>query len=67
MRIVVFLLAQLGQDHSHLVRDFRDAIIVGAGAPIGKLSRDRETLLAGGLVGGDDVVLRFDQLEELLG
>lgn len=66
MRIQVLLLAKLGEQHTNLVGDVRDRIVVRGLAPIGKLSCDGQTLLACGLVVRDQVVFGLDELVELL-
>lgn len=63
----IFLLANLGKDDTDLVADVGNGIVVGGLTPVGQLRGDREPLTAGSLVGGDGMILGFDQLVEFLG
>jgi hypothetical protein len=63
----VLLLCDLRKQHSELVADIAQSIVVGALAPLAQLSSNRSSLLGSVLVGVDSMVLRLDQLVELLG
>lgn len=63
----IFLLRDLGQQHSKLVAHIAQGIVVGALAPLAQLSGNGSTLLGRTLVGVDSMVLRLDQLVKALG
>jgi hypothetical protein len=63
----VLLLCDLRQQYSKLVADIAQSVIVGALAPLAQLSGNGSSLLGSSLVGVDSMVLRLDQLVELLG
>ena len=67
LRKQVLLLRDFGQQHAQLVADVRQGVVLGALAPFAELAGDAVGLAAGGLVGADLVVLRLDQLVQLLG
>lgn len=62
MRIVVLLLPHLRQHDTDLVADIVDGFITRLLAPLRKLCGNGNALAAGGLVGCDEVVCRFDKL-----
>jgi len=57
----VFLLADLGQQYTNLVRDIGYGIVIGCLAPVGELRCNGQALAASSLVGGDCIVLGFDE------
>lgn len=63
--VEVFLFTHLGKQDADLVGDVADRIIVGLLSPVRELRRNGDTLLSGGLVVGDEMIFRLDQLEEL--
>src|SRR4051794_5797412 len=66
MRIQVLLLPELAEQDTDLIRDVAHALVVGGLAPVGKLRGDGDALLACSFVRLDQVVLRLDELVELL-
>lgn len=65
MSIAIFLLSKLAENHADLVRDVADGVVARLLAPLRELGRNGDALTAGRLVGGDEVVLRFDESEQL--
>jgi hypothetical protein len=65
--VEILRLAQLTEQNPNFVGDVRDGIIIRSLAPIRELAGNRDALLACGLVVPDQVVLRFDELEEPFG
>jgi hypothetical protein len=63
----VLLLCDLRQQYAKLVTDIAEGIVVGALAPLAQLSSNGSSLLGSILVSVDSMVLRLDQLVELLG
>jgi hypothetical protein len=65
MGISVLLLTDLAENDTDLVRKVADGLISGVLAPLRELLSDGHALLAGGFMGGDQVVLGLDEFEEL--
>ena len=63
----VLLLSNLREQHTKLVADIAQGLVVGAFAPLAQLSSNRSTLLGSLLVGIDCMVLRLDELVKFLG
>ena len=63
----ILLLSNLRQQHTKLVADIAQGLVVGALAPLAQLSGNGSTLLGSLFVGVDRMVLRLDELVELLG
>jgi hypothetical protein len=63
----VLLLSNLRQQHTELVADIAQGLVVGALAPLAQLSSDGSALFGSLFVGVDRMVLRLDELVELLG
>jgi hypothetical protein len=63
----VFLLSNLRQQHTKLVADIAQGLVVGALAPLAQLSSNGSAFLGSLLVGVDCMVLGLDELVELLG
>lgn len=63
----VLLLCDLCKQHSKLVADVAQSIVVGALAPFAELSSNGGTLFGSCLVGVNSMVLRLDELVEALG
>jgi hypothetical protein len=64
--IQILLFTQFGKQNTNLVGDIADGIVRGGFAPVGELTCDGETFLAGTFVALDEVVLGLDKLVELL-
>lgn len=62
----ILLLSNLRQQHTKLVADIAQSLVVGALAPLAQLSSNGSTLLGSLLIGVDRMVLRLDELVELL-
>lgn len=67
VRVQVLLLAELAEQDADLVGEVGDGVVVGLLAPLGELRRNGDALLAGGLVGADQIVLGLDESVEPLG
>ena len=63
----VLLLSNLRQQHTELVADIAQGLVVGALAPLAQLAGNGGSLFGSLLVGIDRMVLRLDELVELLG
>lgn len=63
----ILLLSNLRQQHTKLVADIAQGLVVGALAPLAELSSNGSALLGSLLISIDRVVFRFDELVELLG
>ena len=63
----VLLLSNLREQHTKLVADIAQGLVVGAFAPLAQLSSNRSALLGSLLVGIDRMVLRLDELVKFLG
>lgn len=63
----VLLLSNLRQQHTKLVADVAQGLIVGALAPLAELASNGSALLGSVLVGVDRMIFRLDELVELLG
>jgi hypothetical protein len=63
----VLLLSDLRKQHTKLVADIAQGLVVGALAPFAELASNGSTLLGSLLVGVDRMVLGLDELVELLG
>jgi hypothetical protein len=63
----VLLLSNLRQQHTKLVADIAQGLVVGALAPLAQLSGNGSTLFGSLFVSVDRMVLRLDELVELLG
>jgi hypothetical protein len=63
----VLLLSNLRQQHTKLVADIAQGLVVGALAPLAELTSNGSTLLGSLLVSVDRMVLRLDELVEFLG
>lgn len=63
----VLLLCDLRQQHSKLVADIAQSVVVSALSPLAKLSCNGSTLLGSCFVGVDGMVLGLDELVEALG
>jgi len=63
----VFLLSDLREQHTKLVADIAQGLVVGALAPFAELAGNGSALLGSLLVGVDRMVLGLDELVELLG
>lgn len=61
LREQVLLLRDLSQQHTKLVADIAQSLVVGALSPLAQLSSDRSTLLGSILVRADSMVLRLDE------
>jgi hypothetical protein len=64
--IEVFLFTKLGEQNSNLVGDIANCIVCRGFTPVRKLTCDGEALFSSGFVALDEVVLRLDELIELL-
>ena len=63
----ILLLSNLREQHTKLVADIAQGLVVGAFAPLAQLSSNGSTLLGSLLVSIDRMVLRLDELVEFLG
>jgi hypothetical protein len=63
----VLLLSNLRQQHTKLVTDIAQGLVVGALAPLAELTSNGSALLGSLLVSVDRMVLRLDELVEFLG
>lgn len=63
----VLLLSDLCEQHTKLVADIAQGLVVGALAPLAELSGNGSALLGSLLIGVDRMVLRLDELVEFLG
>lgn len=63
----VLLLSNLRQQHTKLVADIAQGLVVGALAPLAQLSGNGSALLGSLFVGVDRMVFGLDELVELLG
>lgn len=64
--VEILLFAQLGKQNTNLVGDIADGLVCRGLAPVGELTCNGETLLAGTFVALDEVVLGLDEPIELL-
>lgn len=63
----VLLLSDLRQQHTELVADIAQGLVVGALAPLAELAGNGSALFRSLLVGIDRMVLRLDELVKFLG
>lgn len=63
MSVKVLLLANLTEKNADLVREVGDGIIPSLLTPLRELRCDRDALLAGGLIGTNEVVFGLDESE----